>query len=147
MPTMWCPTCRDEYREGFTVCSDCGSTLVPERPPTRDQRHRPVGGEPLLPNEKLVEVANVPAVEAKALIAHLRSADIASTVMNVGTAGELSALQYSEGSRVMVRVSDLTSAQQVLHDIFGADAVDAAELAVLAEQATGYSDPETGAVV
>ena len=24
----WCPKCRNEYREGFTVCADCGATLV-----------------------------------------------------------------------------------------------------------------------
>lgn len=26
----WCPKCKSEYREGFTVCSDCGSELVDE---------------------------------------------------------------------------------------------------------------------
>ena len=30
---MFCPKCRTEYREGFTVCGDCGTTLVPELPP------------------------------------------------------------------------------------------------------------------
>ncbi len=29
---MFCPQCRTEYREGFTVCADCGMTLVPELP-------------------------------------------------------------------------------------------------------------------
>lgn len=27
---MWCLKCLVEYREGFTVCSDCGSALVEE---------------------------------------------------------------------------------------------------------------------
>ena len=26
----WCPKCRNEYREGFTVCADCGMELVDE---------------------------------------------------------------------------------------------------------------------
>ncbi|MCM1187785.1 MAG: hypothetical protein NC541_00630 [bacterium] len=29
----WCPKCKTEYREGFTVCADCGSELVKEQPP------------------------------------------------------------------------------------------------------------------
>lgn len=26
----WCPKCKTEYREGFSVCADCGSQLVEE---------------------------------------------------------------------------------------------------------------------
>lgn len=26
----WCPKCKSEYREGFTVCADCGSSLISE---------------------------------------------------------------------------------------------------------------------
>lgn len=26
----WCPKCKSEYREGFTVCADCGSELIDE---------------------------------------------------------------------------------------------------------------------
>lgn len=29
----WCPECKTEYRDGFKVCSDCGSELVGEKPP------------------------------------------------------------------------------------------------------------------
>ena len=28
----WCPKCKSEYREGFSVCADCGSELVEEEP-------------------------------------------------------------------------------------------------------------------
>ena len=24
----WCPKCKNEYKEGYTVCADCGSQLV-----------------------------------------------------------------------------------------------------------------------
>lgn len=27
----WCPKCKSEYREGFTVCADCGCELVEEQ--------------------------------------------------------------------------------------------------------------------
>ena len=30
---MFCPKCRTEYREGFTVCADCTVDLVDELPP------------------------------------------------------------------------------------------------------------------
>src|SRR6185295_19187951 len=32
-PTMYCPQCRSEYRQGFTRCSDCDVELVWELPP------------------------------------------------------------------------------------------------------------------
>jgi hypothetical protein len=28
----WCPNCKTEYRQGITVCGDCGSELVAEQP-------------------------------------------------------------------------------------------------------------------
>lgn len=36
----WCPQCKSEYREGFTVCADCHVELVDELPeePETDER-------------------------------------------------------------------------------------------------------------
>ena len=44
----FCPTCRDEFREGFTTCSDCGAPLVAalpdETPVPEEQGHGSHGG-------------------------------------------------------------------------------------------------------
>ena len=29
----WCPQCRDEFREGYTTCAECGVALVDVLPP------------------------------------------------------------------------------------------------------------------
>lgn len=33
----WCPHCKTEYREGVSVCADCGATLVEALPPTGEE--------------------------------------------------------------------------------------------------------------
>lgn len=44
----WCPRCRTEYREGFTVCADCGEPLVPELPAEKKQdSQKPEDGKPV----------------------------------------------------------------------------------------------------
>lgn len=37
----WCPKCRNEYYEGFTVCADCGCELVDELP---EEKKENIGG-------------------------------------------------------------------------------------------------------
>ena len=29
---LWCPNCKTEYRDGFSICADCGTTLVEKLP-------------------------------------------------------------------------------------------------------------------
>ena len=100
------------------------------------------------PDDDPVELA---ALEAEMIAAQLRGAGIATGVLGVGTGGRTAPVQYSEGSRIMVRRSDVEAAQIVLTDLFDNAAppppIDDAALAALAEASTGWSDPETGAVV
>ena len=37
----WCPKCKNEYREGFSVCADCGSVLVDEETFVRLEAEQP----------------------------------------------------------------------------------------------------------
>ena len=34
----WCPKCKCEYREGFTICSDCGCELVEVLEPEKEEQ-------------------------------------------------------------------------------------------------------------
>jgi threonine dehydrogenase-like Zn-dependent dehydrogenase len=149
MSTAWCPKCGSEYREGIDVCADCGAALVAEPPPART-KHREVTG-PFPPDDDLVELTTINAFEAEVVAAQLRGAGIPTLVFGVGTAGLLSAVQLAEGSRVMVRRTDLDAAETVVAALFGGDPVnvpiDDDELASLAEESAGWSDPSTGAVV
>lgn len=53
---MWCPSCRSEFREGFTTCNTCGAALVAEEPsepeyephgPNHDYGTGPLTGRPI----------------------------------------------------------------------------------------------------
>jgi hypothetical protein len=78
----------------------------------------PTAENRLSPDDDLVEVARFSFVEAELAAAQLRGAGIEAAVFAVGTAGELVALQHSEGSRVMTRRADAEAAKQILADLF-----------------------------
>jgi hypothetical protein len=152
MATLWCPQCGDEYREGFAECADCGVALVatkpgePAPPEPAPELHGPFRAE-----DDPVELVNVSAVEAEMIAGQLRGAGIMAQVNNVGTAGQLLAVQFTQGSRVMVRRADLAAAQRAMDDVSGIDdasaPVDQADLAAQAEAARDWSDPGSGTVV
>jgi hypothetical protein len=149
---LWCPQCRSEYREGFSVCADCGAALVENLPAHADRQptDRKIVG-PFLPDDDLVEIATTNAVDAELIAAQLRGAGIDAAVFGVGTAGALLAVQLAEGSRVMVRRADRDEAERFVAELDDTSAattpIDEEDLASLAENSKGWSDPSSGAVV
>jgi hypothetical protein len=128
--------------------------LVPELPPEhsahdRAQRHKFV--PPVRPDDDLVAIVTTTPIEAEMIVTRLRAEGMWAAVFGVGNAGALMAVQFVEGSRVMVRRADQDAAAKLvgeMHDATGIAAPISDEtLAALADEAKGWSDPSSGAVV
>ena len=108
---------------------------------------RPRSGPP----DEPVELVRVGSIEAEILAGRLRDAGIAAGVSGPGTVGNLVAVQFSDGCRVMVRRDELDRAEALLAEFGGTDpsvgSVDDAELAAQAEEAGEGPDFGDGAVV
>ena len=106
----FCPQCRTEYRPGFTVCADCGVSLVdtlPEEPPPSER------GAPLMVVYETVEWA-----EAEVLKAKLESHDIPAAL--VGETAQRSI--YTPGIstfgpiRILVPADRAAEAREILRE-------------------------------
>jgi hypothetical protein len=97
------------------------------------------------PPDEPVELVALPDTEAQIVAAKLRTEGVDAVVFAAGTAADLVAIQFSHGSRVMVRRDQLDAATALL-DEWGdpgpaGDAVDDAELSA---QAVAASDDDRG---
>ena len=62
----WCPKCRNEYREGFTVCADCGVELVDKLGEKEENKSSLLTG-PIEELEHLMEFLNASKVKGVSL--------------------------------------------------------------------------------
>lgn len=73
----WCPKCKSEYREGFTVCTDCGAELVDEEPLGEAVSEMPEPQEFVIP-EEFLEQESAPEQKKEAYVPYQDSAERAS---------------------------------------------------------------------
>src|SRR5689334_15618481 len=120
--------------------------------------HSPIEYEPDVttefgPDDDIAEVLRVNSrVEAAYIAAELRDAGIPAAEYGDATAGMLGTLDHMEGARIMVRRDDLDRATEIAQAVVDREdepvsPAEDAELARLAEESEGYSDPDTGAQV
>jgi hypothetical protein len=106
--TGWCPKCGAEYRPGFTTCADCGVALVDDPPaPTLD---------PLVPtahpDRRIVELARVPALEARMLVNRLRAEG--ALTADVGAEPIYGSFNFAAGIPIYVADDELALARRIL---------------------------------
>lgn len=101
---MFCPTCRAEYREGFTECVDCEVPLVSELPP--------------LPEPEFVEFEEVLSTYNMGDIAVIKSIldNEQVTYYFKGVQHQLMC-PLAEPARLIVRKDQVRKAKDILKDL------------------------------
>jgi hypothetical protein len=120
---MFCPKCRAEYREGFSVCVDCDSDLVDELPAEEKPEFI-----------DYVEVMGTYNVADIALIKSLLDAENITYYFNAEHFMYVRPL--AEQVRLMVKKDEAEKAKEILRDL---------DLAILGiDLRKGHSDSENG---
>ena len=108
----WCPKCKSEYREKFTMCSDCGCELVKEL--EGDENQETQGDRERVENDTevlLITVRN--DIEAKIIESKLSSFGVPSVKQFRGIDGVYGITSYS-GIDLYVPSSLLDNAKDII---------------------------------
>jgi ribosomal protein S16 len=120
---MFCPRCRTEYREGFSVCADCDSDLVDELPPEEEP--------------EFTEYVEVLGTYNPADVALMKSILDAENITYYFNAEHFMYVRpLGETVRLMVKKDEAEKAKEALGDL---------DLAILGiDLRKGHSDSENG---
>jgi len=105
---MFCPKCRTEYREGFSVCADCDSDLVDELPPEEEPEEQPEFTD-------YVEVMGTYNPADVALIKSILDAENITYYFNAEHFMNVEPL--AETVRLMVKKDEAEKAKEILRDL------------------------------
>ena len=140
-----CPNCKGEYRKGFTVCADCGETLVEDFEETLDEgnKHNIRKSPPRMQTEEEIAAMKptflcslADDVSDGVLIAMLEENGIPVLLKKPGIGEYMSIYMGMNvfGIDVYVPASMLESAQMMLYDILFHDSETADQLDDSADQ-------------
>jgi len=115
----FCPSCRCEYRMGFTCCNDCSIELVDSLP--EETRESPdIGESPEMDELELVELSSFPdPMEAQMIQELLENNGIESILQSDFSAG---AGPYTASpNALLVRKTDFLRAREIYEQYFERD--------------------------
>lgn len=124
----WCPVCKEEFRDGFTKCSECGAALVDNPPQEIEEQQKPVTDVQI--QEKLL--ISTDSMQSQMIIALLKEANIPYVVRDRGAGGWIKiGLGFSVfGTDIYVAEDDYDKAKELVDSCFaetGDDIVNEAE--------------------
>lgn len=100
---MFCPICRSEYREGFTLCDECNVKLVDE-----------LSEEKISQQEKLIEIATSLQKSDIAIIKSLLDGEKIEYILLHEALGSL--YPIPETNKLLVSAKDQIRAKAILKD-------------------------------
>jgi len=101
---MFCPKCKSEYREGFTICADCDIPLIEELPPEEEP--------------EFIEYEEVLGTYNPADIMFIKSMLDAENITYYFNAEHFMYVRpMAEPARLMVAKNDVETAKDILKDL------------------------------
>lgn len=115
---MTCPDCGGEYRDGFTVCADCGGPLVaaaaPE-PPVEEEPEADEGLVCVLETGDPAEMAFVESLLLEAGIDYTKQGDRVQDLFGIGRLGGFNVL--TGPARLLVAKEEADAAKELIRNV------------------------------